>query len=227
MPFAIHEERMTDESAKQYALRVLKHNIMRLDMLPGEVINEKDIAAQLQLSRTPVREAILELSKERLVDVFPQKATKVSLMDAKIVEQGRFVRSTIEIAVLEKVCKNCGQLCMHKLEENLAQQKQYVEDNDLLGFFISDNEFHQLLFKAADLDTVYEVFSTYVPHFARERMLRLKMFDTTELFHDHMTIINAIKEHDMRTAQLAMRRHIDRVVCDQKILKEAFPTYFA
>jgi DNA-binding GntR family transcriptional regulator len=57
----------------------------------------------MNLSRTPVREALLELSRQKLVDIVPQKNTRVALMDAKMIEQGRFLRDTIEVAVLERV----------------------------------------------------------------------------------------------------------------------------
>ncbi|MCK9287571.1 MAG: GntR family transcriptional regulator [Sphaerochaetaceae bacterium] len=226
MPFVVYEEKMDHESAKEFALRVLKRNIMRLDMLPGEAISEKEIAKELDLSRTPVREALLELSREHLVDIYPQKSTKVSLMDARIVEQGRFVRATVEVAILEQACRQMDSEYFEELEENLERQARCIEENDLLKFFTFDNEFHQILFNAASLDTVYEVLSIYVPHFSRERMLRLQMFNATELYHDHKTILNALREKDCRNAQLTMRRHIDRVVCDQNILKEAFPAYF-
>lgn len=226
MPFTIQEERLQHESAKQFAFRVLRRNIMRLDMLPGEIIPEKHIAKEMNLSRTPVREALLELSRQKLVDIVPQKNTRVALMDAKMIEQGRFLRDTIEVAVLERVCKGI-EPCFHAaLQENLARQADLSEHKDVVGFFIVDNEFHQILFKAAQLETVYEVLSAYVPHFSRERMLRLQMFDTAELLQDHRAIAEAVRSHDVRAAKLSMSRHLDRVVCDQKILREAFPTYY-
>ncbi len=227
MPFTIYDERLQDETAKQYAYRTLRRNILLLDMLPGEAVVEKDICARLKVSRTPVREALLELSRERLIDIVPQRSTQVTLLDEQLVEQGRFLREHIELAVLELACKGISIKALESLKANLAEQEKLAAAQDIIGFFMKDSEFHRQLFTAVDKDTVYDAISLYIPHFTRERMLRLQMFDAIELLHDHKHIIENMENHDFKTARLYMKRHLDRVICDQKILKEAYPTYFS
>lgn len=226
MPFVIYRERKPQESAKQYAYEILRRNIMRLDMVPGEIIQEKEIARQLQVSRTPVREALLELSRQFLVDISPQRHTRVALMDEEMIEQGRFLRCTIETALLDRLCGELDPSFLQNIEEVMQYQEQMCKEKNLLGFFEADNAFHKALFQAAKLDTVYEVLSTYVPHFSRERMLRLQMFNCLELMRDHKTVVEAIRIQDAQAAKVAMKNHLNRVVCDQKILKEAYPSYY-
>ncbi|MHC1692403.1 MAG: GntR family transcriptional regulator [Sphaerochaetaceae bacterium] len=228
MPFVVYDIRQEHETAKQYAYRTIRRNIMFLDMLPGEAVLEKEMAGSMGVSRTPVREALLELEHERLIDIFPQRGTRVSLLDGNMVDQGRFLRSTVEMAVLEIDCANVPtQKFLDDLDLNLKEQAELAATKNLHGFFAKDSEFHKILFTAAGKEMVYDLISVYIPHFHRERMLRLQMFDPTELLHDHMQITQSIRNKDCRSAQLYMKRHLDRVICDQKILKEAFPAYFS
>lgn len=226
MPFVIYSERMEHESAKQYAYRILRRNILLLDMKPGEAIVEKEISSKLSLSRTPVREALLELCRERLVEIYPQRGTRVALMDARLVDQGRFLRETVELALLELACKSFTETHISRLEENLKEQEAEVEKGDLISFFMKDNEFHRILFTACKKETVFDAISCYMPHFTRERMLRLQMFNAEELVCDHRNILQAIKRGDCRTAKMHLSEHLDHVMCDQQILLEGYPDYF-
>ena len=78
------------ENNSQYAYRVLKDNIMNLTLSPGQVINENELVDILKISRTPIREAIFKLKDEALIDVYPQKASFVSLIDLNRVEEAFF-----------------------------------------------------------------------------------------------------------------------------------------
>ena len=84
------------ESAKEYAYRVLKDNIMSLELKPGEVLSEMELAEKLNLSRTPIREVIMRLKGEHLIDVKPQSGTSVSLIDMDLIEEAVFMRFVIE-----------------------------------------------------------------------------------------------------------------------------------
>jgi DNA-binding GntR family transcriptional regulator len=226
MPFVVYSERMEQESAKQYAYRILRRNILLLDMVPGEPISEKEIAKQLDLSRTPVREALLELCRERLVEIYPQRGTRVALMDARLVDQGRFLRETVELALLELACTAVTKEQIVALEKNLKEQELEASKGDIINFFLKDNEFHRLLFTACSKETVFDAIGIYLPHFMRERMLRLSMFDTQELLVDHHHILEAIKRGDCRTAKRHLSEHLDHVMCDQQLLLDAYPHYF-
>ena len=92
-------ERLARETGREYALRVLKENIVGLDLLPGSMLSENEIASCLNLSRTPVREAFIELSKVKIVEIYPQKGSVVSLIDYNMVEEARFMRYELESAV--------------------------------------------------------------------------------------------------------------------------------
>ena len=75
------EERHYAETAREYARRMLKENIISMDLKPGAMVSENELAAQLGLSRTPVREALMDMSQYGVVDVMPQRGSRISLID--------------------------------------------------------------------------------------------------------------------------------------------------
>ena len=98
-------EKLPKESNRDYAFRVIRENIIKLELKPGTMISEQDPAYELDLSRTPVHEALQELSKSKIVEVFPQKGSLVSLINLELVDEAVFVRATLESAITEEACK--------------------------------------------------------------------------------------------------------------------------
>ena len=89
-------DKLKKEKAKDYVYRVLKNNIMSLQLKPGQVLSELDLANKLEVSRTPIREVLIKLKGEKLIEVKPQTGTYVSLIDWKLVGEAIFVRCTLE-----------------------------------------------------------------------------------------------------------------------------------
>src|SRR5699024_9920454 len=116
------------ETGREYALRNLKDNIIHLELKPGSMVSENELAAQMGLSRTPVREALMELSKVRLVDVYPQRGSAVALIDYDPVEEARFMRSVLEGAVVELDCDMVTEGDLARLRENIALQRRHLAD---------------------------------------------------------------------------------------------------
>ena len=98
-------EKHDKETNREYALRVIKENIVKMELAPGSMISEQDIANELNLSRTPVHEAMQELSSTKIIEILPQRGSRVSLIDMDLVDEAIFVRSTIECAITEMACE--------------------------------------------------------------------------------------------------------------------------
>ena len=71
-------DRIPGENARSYAVRVLRSNIISLQLPPGSIVSENEISTALNLSRTPIREALIELSRSKLVEILPQKGSYVT-----------------------------------------------------------------------------------------------------------------------------------------------------
>ena len=88
-------ERYASETARDYALRMLKRSIVSLELKPGMMLSENELSVALGLSRTPIREALIELGKTRIVEVLPQRGSRISLIDCDLVEEARFLRTVL------------------------------------------------------------------------------------------------------------------------------------
>ena len=116
-------ERLPRESGRDYALRTIKENIVSLDLAPGSQISENALAAEMGLSRTPVREALIELSKVEIVEIHPQRKSTVPLIDYDLVEESRFMRNLMECAVVELVCEMAAPIDIERLNSNILPER--------------------------------------------------------------------------------------------------------
>ena len=220
-------ERNDHESARDYAYRVIRYNILELFLAPGTSVSEKSLCDQLLISRTPVREALLDLSRQKLVDIVPQRGTTVSLIDPKMVEEGHFLRALVEVEVVRQVCRLIDEKAFHQLESNVMMQEYHAGHNALDEFIHLDNEFHKLLFRICDREATYGIVADFQAHFDRERKLSLQFVSIGDLVKDHRAVLDEIKESNGEKAATNMQRHLDHVLIDQKLLIDRFPQYFA
>ena len=97
-------ERLKGESSKEYAMRVIRENIISLELEPGTSVSANELASEIPVSRGPIREALSELSKIGIVEVYPQSGCKISMIDYTVVEEARFLRNTLECAIVKEAC---------------------------------------------------------------------------------------------------------------------------
>lgn len=98
----------------------------------------------------PVREALIELNRIGLVEILPQRGSYISKIDYNIVEESRFLRLVTENAILKLLCDKIADADMDALDYNIKKQQRSLEQKDRETFLELDNEFHELLFRAAD-----------------------------------------------------------------------------
>ena len=218
-------ERLSQETDRSYALRTIKDNIINLDLVPGAQISENELAAEMGLSRTPVREALMELSKVKIVKVVPQKRSTVAMIDYDLVEEARFLRNVLECAVVELVCQMATEADLLRLEENLRLQRFYM-DSDRRMLMELDNQFHALLFAIAQKSQLYEMMQNMLIHFDRVRRMALDSVKNIKIVEDHESIAQAVREKDPARAKELMQMHLSRFRVDAKDIRETYPQYF-
>ena len=219
-------ERLLKETGREYALRMLKDNIIHLDLVPGSMLSENELSAEMNLSRTPVREALIELSKVKIVEIYPQKGSAVSLIDYDIIEEARFMRNVLECAVVELACKSPSKEDLLKLQENVRLQEFYMENRSSERLLELDNEFHQMLFHMTGKDQVYQLMDSITIHFDRIRSMSLEAVKELKLVSDHHAIVEAIVAQDSDKAKTLMEKHLSRYKIDEKALRDKYPGYF-
>ena len=214
------------ETARDYALRVLRDNIVHLELVPGSLVSENELSSQIGLSRTPVREALQELAKVRVVEVYPQRGSRVSLIDYTLVEETRFMRGVLECAVVELACAMASPAALKELSDNVSLQEYYLQTGEPEKLWPLDNEFHQRLFQIADKQQTYAMLSSFTIHFDRVRSMSLTAVKEIKTVGDHRAILEAIANRDAQTANQCMSKHLERYKLDEEQLRMRFPGYF-
>ena len=214
------------ETAKSYALRVLKENIVELELPPGSQISENELSAALSISRTPIREALSELEKVKLVEIIPQKKTSIALIDYDLVEEASFLRCTLETAVIEQVCRMRTEQDLLRFEQNLAMQRIAFRVAELEEVMRKDNEFHRAFFEITHKQEIWQLMQNLQVHFDRVRNLSLNTITDEAIITEHEAIFECIKSRDAAQAKAKLEAHLARYRVDASIIQKSYPHFF-
>ena len=220
-------EKLPKESNRDYAFRVIRDNIISLELKPGTMISEQDLAYELDLSRTPVHEALQELSKTKIVEIFPQKGSLVSLINLELVNEAVFVRATLESAITEEACKIANNEDIKYLTENVELQEFLLKQNNIDKFMEMDNLFHQKMYEITNKMQCYYMVKSMNIHHDHFRALRVHGADRTPILKVHKQILQAIQDKDAEAARELTAEHINRTRLDAAEIQKKYPQYFA
>lgn len=215
-------EKLDKETGKDYVYRVLRDNIMCLELKPGQLLSESDLAKKLNVSRTPIREVLIKLKAEKLIEVKPQAGTYVSLINWNLIEEAIFIRYNLEKEALREACENFSEDTLMEMEKCLFAQKLVAQKRDnLLGFHNLDKEFHKLLFVGINKVNVWESICNISTHYNRMRLLSEMKLNKTFLVDQHITYLDIIKNKNGDVIDEIVSKHIkDPVEQWGKIIKE-------
>ena len=216
------------ETAKDYAYRIIRDSIVNFEKKPGETISDMEISRQLGLSRTPVREAIMKLKSEsEIIDIYPQRGMRVSLIDMDLVRPARLLRMTLEKEVAMDCCDYVTAEDLTKLEENLALQEFYCQRGMLPELIQKDNEFHHQLFCISRNEMLYRVVHAVSIHYDRVRNLEAADLEHSQnTIADHRAILDAVRAGDRARAGYEIENHLGRYLTNVKGLIKKYPEYF-
>ncbi len=220
-------EKISKESNRDYALRVIRENIINLELKPGSMVSEQDIAEELSLSRTPVHEALQELARTKIIEIMPQKGSLVSKVDMNRVDEAVFLRSTLEKAVTAEASRLATFEDITQLESILKLQRFYDESNELDKFFEQDNLFHEMMYKITNKMQCYYMVRLMNIHYDRFREMSLHTVKCSPIVREHEKILKAIEKHDEAAAEEALAKHVNRLYSDLDEIKNTYPDYFA
>lgn len=212
------------ENNRDYALRIIRDNIINMEIKPGSLIGEQEIANMLNLSRTPIHEAFLELSKSKIIEIFPQKGCFVSFIEPELINESRFLRRCIEGAIVQEACDVATKENLDELEEIIHLQEFYnAKNND--KFLELDNEFHKVFYRICNKMQCYYMVSLMSMHFDRVRSLSLLAVKDHKIIEDHKAILNAVKKKDKDAAAAAFMKHMSRFDLDWDIIADKYGEY--
>jgi len=216
----------TRETAREYALRQIRANIESLQLKPGSTVSENELAKELGISRTPVREALQELKKNNLIEIYPQRGITIAHIDIKLVEEMAFLRSVLEKAIVEELCGCITYEGLTELEKIIQLQEFYEKNKDTHKLYELDNEFHKAMFALCNKERLYSLMEAAQVHFNRLRTLSLYSVKEHKIVNEHWAIFDAIKERNKLEAVDLIAAHLSRYKIDKNEIMEAYPEYF-
>ncbi|MGN0372845.1 MAG: GntR family transcriptional regulator [Enterocloster sp.] len=218
---------MERKSVQTLVYEELKKNIMSMRLKPGQAMSTQEMATKLNVSRTPVREAFLQLQSEGLVEMIPQRETIVSRIDLKRVNQEKFIRECLELGVVNRFLDKKEQKDIQAMLQLIDVQKQCAQTGDCVGFLDADDRFHKILFDATDQQMAWATIISRNGHYNRLRILFVQEKAVMESsVGQHAEIVELLEAGEKERIRRALVSHIQRLEVDKTGLVMLYPDYF-
>lgn len=208
-------------------VETLRDDIIRLRLKPGTVLDRKSLQERFGVSSTPVRDALLRLQEEGLVDIFPQHATLVSPIDLDIAQQAQFLRRSLESECVRLLAANPRPEVIARLESLNRQLEALDQVGELDAFSQADKLFHRIFFEAHAVEELWQLLQSRNGQIDRLRNLHMPVEGKmAEIVRDHREIVARIAAQDAEGAVKILRDHLSRSLSFSNTLRERFPDYF-
>ena len=206
----------------------LRDAIVRGTLPPRTGLSEGTIAGTLQVSRTPVREALAQLAEEQLVLIYRKVGTVVAPIPVSLLEQARFARSTLECANHVQLAHTLAPAQLEELAALVEAQRDAVARGDVDGFFCLDEGMHRRLFELAGRGQVWALLQPMKRQFDRVRWLLLDLVaeHARAALAEHEQILALLAARDVVRLGATVAAHIDRVGSHLQTVRARVPDHF-
>ena len=214
-------------SAAARIYETLRERIVSLQLLPGAPISEKQFVEAFGVSRTPVREAVLRLAEDQLVDIYPQSGTFVSLISESAARDAMAIRIALERSAVREAAKRASQGDVEELQRLLRRQRLAASERDIADFHEADEAMHRALAVIAGHPNFWRVIKREKAHVDRLRLLTLQVPGRFEaVLTQHEAIVAGVAARDPVAAEAAMDAHLQRVLPGLDAIRETYPDNF-
>ena len=204
----------------------LREAIVALDLVPGTVLARAELAEQFGISQTPIRDALLKLGEEGLVDIFPQHATVVSRIDISAAKQAHYLRRSIELEVVRTLAQQPDPATLERLRAQVERMVLVMGPEHYSEFVAADQDFHRLMYEAAGVAGLWDLVRRMSGHVARLRRLHLPTEGkTAAVVRDHRAIVDAIAAGNPADAQDQLRAHLSGTLSQLDEICARHPDY--
>jgi DNA-binding GntR family transcriptional regulator len=221
----VAERRMT---IAQQAYQFLRREIIDAKLLPRAPLSEQELSEQLGVSRTPIREALIKLADEGLVDIYPQFGSFVAPIKLSEVFDSQFVRESLECAAMERAVERMTDAQDAVLRAIIDTQRRAQRSGDATTFFEADERMHAYLMEIAGHAAVWHVVENAKAQMDRVRHLSMRnSIKTAAVVTEHSAIVDGVLRRDRAGALDALRVHLRGVFRSVENLANENPKYFA
>ena len=194
---------------RDVVFQTLREAILRGELKPGERLMELQLAAQLGVSRTPIREAIRMLEQEGLAVTMPRKGAEVAKMTLKGMEDVLEIREALDILACQLACDRISDELLVTLEEKKRAFETSLETKDVKVIADADISFHDVIYEATGNPKLIALLSNLREQIYRYRVEYLKAVENYPiLIKEHDDIYQALLKHNREDATSAIREHV-------------------
>lgn len=196
-------------SLRARVFATLEHSILNGEYKTGDTMNELKLSKDLGVSRTPIREALMQLELEGLVETIQNKGAVVVGVSAQDIEDIYAIRLHIEGFALELATANISNDELIALEKIIELQEFYMQKHDTDQIWHLDAEFHKLIYEASRNRSLRTMLTNFHNQIQRGRVLSLRVEGrAAKSVEEHRKILEAIKSHDAQKASQLSTEHI-------------------
>ena len=198
-----------ENSLADEIVQILRGRIINGDYTIGEKLVENKIAEELKVSRTPVREAFKQLTKENLIEYIPNKGCFARGFDQNDLRDIYAVRTAVEQLAVEWAIRNKTEEDMIRLREQLEVMTLYTENGMVEKLVIADEEFNRILYQMTRSRFIMQALKSYQEYIdlARQGILAKKE-NLPKILKEHLSILDAVEAGDVKAAKEATELHL-------------------
>src|SRR5882724_901088 len=205
----------------------LRAELVSLQRHPGEAISEAEIALSYGVSRTPVREAILKLSDEGLLEIFPQSGIFVSRIPIAALPEAIIIRKALEETTARMAAERATASQILALQSILERQREASVAKDSSAFHQADEMFHAAVADVAGYPGIWKFIQQVKVHVDRYRLLTLPQLGRIpKVIIEHEAVLTAIEAHAPERARRAMEAHLESLLDNISATQHINPEFF-
>jgi DNA-binding GntR family transcriptional regulator len=206
----------------------LRRDIIVGRLAPRAMLSEQEFAVQFGISRTPVREAMIKLAEEGLVEIFPQYGSFVAPIKLLDVFDSQFAREALECASVERAIERLDKSGDGELKAVIDRQRSSLRPRSRDAFFRADEDMHILIFKLAGHANAWRFVEGAKAQMDRVRHIAITLpRKQASILAEHEAVIDRMRARDRRGAVEAMRVHLRGIFRTIEMLRNENSAYFA
>ncbi|MFD2442467.1 GntR family transcriptional regulator [Bacillus sp. CGMCC 1.16607] len=218
MPIPTHHSKPVRISAKESAFNQLQQWIIDGTLLPGEKLNDKELAEALGVSRTPIRESLQLLEAQDFVKMYPGKATQVSEVEKESITDLLPPLAALQALSAELAIPHLTDDVISLLENSNERFAIAVRSENYFSALKIDEEFHQIIVDTANNPYILKMVSSLQAH-VRRLFFHNSIVLTDKSIDEHKAIIESLKENDAANVSAIMRKNWLRAIEEFRSLK--------
>ncbi|HWO78673.1 MAG TPA: GntR family transcriptional regulator [Bacillus sp. (in: firmicutes)] len=204
------------QSIKVHVYKTLREAILSRKLPPGKQIIENVISSKLNVSRTPIRSAIIQLATEGLVEIVPNKGAFVINPTLDEILQAYDLRKELEIMAVELSLNHLKESNLKEMEKIIKKEKEALYKKDMENYVKANQHFHMALASQCGNKFLIE----FIDKLINQTSIYLILFDVffeeqspqPYGYKEHLEIIDLIRQNDRKKVKNALAKHFDNAI---------------